>query len=359
MKDPDAEAFGFYDDPKRREPAPGPPRRRPERALTQHVPVRFPAPTIETVRELAEADGMTVSSWIRRAVDAAVRTRAGGASSHGDDVDDPLSAVQRLRQDVEELAATLEGAPSNKAVATARGGRRDKLGRAFKGSQLQVQIYVNRRTEELTARVLAGLPSLAKEEPAVRWISPLETERFAEYQDKRFLKAVGLGAQAAKLRSFWPARGPVWDALAVADLPSGRHGIVLAEAKSYPGELLSRGTAASKRSRSQIERAVSQAQQWIGLSPDPALWLSAHYQMANRIAHLLWLREVADVDAWLVHLLIVNDMTHVSTSEAEWNVALDSATQALGLKDVDLPHVGHVYLEARDRRELLVPSRAA
>jgi len=77
MSDPDTEAFEHYEDPRRREPAAGRPRRRPARALTEHVPVGFPAATIEVVRKLAEADGMTVSAWIRRAVEAATRSRTG------------------------------------------------------------------------------------------------------------------------------------------------------------------------------------------------------------------------------------------------------------------------------------------
>jgi len=78
VTDSDAAAFEHYEDPARREPAPGRPRRRPDRALTEHVPVRFPAATIEVVRKLAEADGMTVSAWIRRAVESAARGRTGG-----------------------------------------------------------------------------------------------------------------------------------------------------------------------------------------------------------------------------------------------------------------------------------------
>lgn len=147
MRDPDAEAFEFYNDPARREPAPGSPRRRPGRMLTQHVPVRFPATTIESVRRLAEVDGVSVSAWIRRAVENAVKQRAGGASSGGGNVDDSLEVVQRLRRDVDELAATLE--KRSPGQHTPDRARRDELGRAFKGSQLQVQIYVNRRAEEL------------------------------------------------------------------------------------------------------------------------------------------------------------------------------------------------------------------
>ncbi len=71
----DAEAFEHYDNPANREPAAGEARRRRARTLARHVPVRFAADTIEAVRPLAQMDGMTVSAWIRRAVDSATRQR--------------------------------------------------------------------------------------------------------------------------------------------------------------------------------------------------------------------------------------------------------------------------------------------
>jgi predicted DNA binding CopG/RHH family protein len=37
------------------------------------VPVRFSAEAIEQVKRLAEAEGMTTSTWIRRAVEEKVR----------------------------------------------------------------------------------------------------------------------------------------------------------------------------------------------------------------------------------------------------------------------------------------------
>jgi hypothetical protein len=70
----DAEASEHYD-PATREPAAGAPRRRPDRPLAQHVPVRFPRETIQRAKKLADADGVTVSSWIRSAVDEALRRR--------------------------------------------------------------------------------------------------------------------------------------------------------------------------------------------------------------------------------------------------------------------------------------------
>lgn len=73
MSDSDARAFLHYEDAANREPAPGAPRRRLQRGLTRHVPVGFPAETIEVVARLARTEGVTVSAWVREAVDVAIR----------------------------------------------------------------------------------------------------------------------------------------------------------------------------------------------------------------------------------------------------------------------------------------------
>ncbi len=108
----DAEAFEYYEDPTKREPAPGRPRRRPERPLTQHVPVRFPAETIEQVKRLAEADGMTVSAWIRRAIERTLRQHGAPRAEGAEPGDDARTVVERLQRDVAELAAALERSES-------------------------------------------------------------------------------------------------------------------------------------------------------------------------------------------------------------------------------------------------------
>jgi hypothetical protein len=106
----DAEAFEHYDDPANREPAPGPPRRRRERPLTQHVPVRFSAETIDEVRRVAEAEGMSVSAWIRRTVERTLRQRDSGELEIGHDT---RLAVEQLQRDVAELAAALRRSGSS------------------------------------------------------------------------------------------------------------------------------------------------------------------------------------------------------------------------------------------------------
>jgi len=99
----DAEAFEFYNDPANLVPA-GPAHRRKARPLTQHVPVRFPAATIEQVKQLAEADGMTVSAWIRNVVERSLRERGAAIAGNAE----TREVARRLQADVADLVASLE-----------------------------------------------------------------------------------------------------------------------------------------------------------------------------------------------------------------------------------------------------------
>ena len=101
--------------------------------------------------------------------------------------------------------------------------RCDAAGRAFAGSQRQIQYYVN----EQPAR-LDGAISQAFGRPfALRWASPLRAERYEEYRDTHFLQALGLQRYAAQLSDFWPSGGPRWDALARVE----GDGVMLLEAR--------------------------------------------------------------------------------------------------------------------------------
>lgn len=232
--------------------------------------------------------------------------------------------------------------------------RVDPEGRALKGSQLQVQIYVNRRAGELNEALREQLPSLPAD-AGFRWVSPIEESHFAEYQDVAFLRPLRLEAHAAALADFWPTRGPVWDALAVVGAETDRPGALLAEGKSYPDELFGRGCQATEPSWSRIAESIRRTQRWLGVQEDPERWMGQLYQTANRLAHLYWLREVVGVRAWLTHLLFVGD-PHGPTEREEWIVAMESANEELGLSGIAVPHTGHVLLDAREGAELTQPS---
>jgi hypothetical protein len=92
--------------------------------------------------------------------------------------------------------------------------RVDSEGRAFAGSQRQIQTYVNERSKELSVAVAMALGFEEEAHTNISWVSPLVSQKYAEYRDEDFLRAVGLAHLASDLRHFWPNRGPCWDALA-------------------------------------------------------------------------------------------------------------------------------------------------
>ncbi len=232
----------------------------------------------------------------------------------------------------------------------AKASRRcDAKGRAFKGSQLQLQVYVNRHRETLEAATRAALPALPQES-RIDWVSPIEEEAFREYRDAAFLAKVNQAGLARDLARFWPARGPVWDGLAIVHAGHAQ-GVLLVEGKGYPAELYGGGCkATSIQSRRVIERALEQTQRWLGLPIDASRWMGSLYQSANRLAHLHFLRRQG-VDAWLLHVCFLNDETHVPVDEDAWRLALEEAHKQLGV--VHTSYAGTAFLPACTRAVLL------
>lgn len=147
---------------------------------------------------------------------------------------------------------------------------------------------------------------------------------------------VDLGHHAAELKAFWPTGGPHWDALAVVRMPeSAKPGFILAEGKSYPGELYGSGCQAKPKSVSRvlIEKSLAATQQRLGVTgKTPQDWSGPLYQTAKRLAHLQWLRSLG-VRAWLVHLLFLADPIG-PTDPATWTKALADANVQLGLDGI-------------------------
>ena len=130
-----------------------------------------------------------------------------------------------------------------------------------------------------------------------------------------------------ELAEFWPKGGPVWDALAVLAPP--RVGIILVEAKAYPGEAEQRHCKAERLSRSRISGRLDELKTRLGADMN-ADWLGTRYQVANRLAYLWFLRSHG-VPTWYVQICFCDDSTHRPTSEAQWQEALPRLWQDLGL----------------------------
>jgi hypothetical protein len=92
--------------------------------------------------------------------------------------------------------------------------RVDGNGRAYAGSQRQIQTYVNELPEALSAAVIQSLGADFPANEKVRWVSPIAAEHYVEYLDTDFLHALGFPQHGEALRRFWPKGGPCWDALA-------------------------------------------------------------------------------------------------------------------------------------------------
>ena len=176
-------------------------------------------------------------------------------------------------------------------------------------------------------RAVANRPDILQptEIGAVRWVSPLSNDDFAEYRDGSFLSVLGLEHYASDLKSFWPRGGPQWDALGKTDT-----GVVLAEAKAHANELVSPPTEAKAVSRALIERSFGRVKRALGVEPERD-WTRNYYQLANRIAHLWFLRNLG-VDAHLILVDFLGDSAMNGPSDpGEWGAAYDRAHALLGL----------------------------
>ena len=68
-------------------------------AMKDAVPIRFHDATIEAVKEFADADGVTVSEWIRRLVNREIEARRGQPSGDDAEIADELERLaRRLRR---------------------------------------------------------------------------------------------------------------------------------------------------------------------------------------------------------------------------------------------------------------------
>jgi hypothetical protein len=221
-------------------------------------------------------------------------------------------------------------------------------GKAYAGSRLQVQIYVNRRVDELNAAIVAAEPELR--DARFEWVSPLEFKDFSEYRDNAALKVLGCDKLAPALAEFWPAGGPRWDALARVTTGRGP-GVVLVEAKSYPAEAFGPECRAGEASRPKIEKTLQAVKEALGV-PAECDWLGPLYQSANRLAYLRFLGGHG-VLAWLVNLYVIGDVAPRHTTRDEWAHELPLFRRAL-LGDAQrvVPGVVSIFLAARNAPEL-------
>jgi hypothetical protein len=208
------------------------------------------------------------------------------------------------------------------------------FGRASKGSQFHLQNLVNDCPDYLNCLLLSSSPYLyayAGTDP--KWVSPLASDNYTEYQDEKFLEVIGYQRLSSKLADFWPSGGPVWDALATIRGKTSGEGVILVEAKSHIPELGNHSYACKAKGKSleKIRNSLATVKQVLRVKSE-ADWTGEFYQYANRLAHLYFLNIAGQVPTWMVFIYFVGDIEQNGPSTAaEWAVALDGMKAKLGL----------------------------
>ncbi len=198
---------------------------------------------------------------------------------------------------------------------------------ALRGGQRWLQLVVNRCPGVLDETIAQAIGLKSGE--TIEWLSPLESDCFAEYRDCDFLERLCLDSLCQSLEDFWPKGGPVWDGLAKTS--QGRR--LLIEAKANLPEFNSSPTGASGASLQQIRRALDKTRRFLKVRSDED-WTRCFYQYANRLAHLYFLRECKKVDAALVFVYFVGDTTVTGrdpVTRGGWQAAIGLAHRHLGL----------------------------
>ena len=208
-----------------------------------------------------------------------------------------------------------------------------------RGSLKWIQRAIKDQWPSLNEPILRALPKSTR----IDWLSPLESDDFAEYRDEGFLKQLGREDLSGDLQVFWPARGPQWDALGRTD----KGDLLLVEAKAHVEEMCSSGTAAGVTSRERISATLDEVAVQLGAREGRAAWTEFFYQLANRLAHLAFLRSHG-APAYLVLVNFVGDaeMDGPTTPEA-WQAAYQVAFHVMGLqkRHVLSPFIVDLYPE--------------
>jgi len=212
---------------------------------------------------------------------------------------------------------------------------RYKQPKGRKGSQRWIQHLVNERREILDEALVAISHG------PIDWCSPLRDDDFSEYRDGRALEKVGVHLSRRPLESFWPPKGPQWDALGV----TAAREPILVEAKAHVSEMFCSAQSSSPTSCALIRKSLDATAKALRAKPGTD-WMLRFYQYANRLAHAYLLRTLNGIPAHLVFIYFVGDkeMNGPATA-AEWKAAISVLHEALGITGKIPRYVHDVFID--------------
>ena len=188
-----------------------------------------------------------------------------------------------------------------------------------RGSQRWTQWFISHSPEVIDEQLGLG---------PVDWLSPIQSDDYAEYRDQAFLDRLGIVLSARSLDSFWPRGGPQWDALGRSDNGTA----ILVESKAHLNELYSPASGASESSLRSIRAALEETRIALGVAAGFD-WSKQFYQYANRLAHAYLLQQLNMVPTKLVFLYFTGDTDmRGPNSRSEWEEAIRTVHTVLGLR---------------------------
>lgn len=199
------------------------------------------------------------------------------------------------------------------------------------GSRRWIQEFVNRRPGKLAAALEEA--SAGRIRTPIEWVSPLESDDYAEYGGEAALTRLGLTLPDRSFDSFWPEHGPQWHALG----RDATGAAVLVEAKASLPEMFSAPRAAGTTVKAQIGAAMEEVVERLG-AVGTLDWSATFYRYTSRLAHLHLLGELNGIPAWLVFVYFTGASdVRGPESEEEWRATLNQMHRALGLSPIQLP----------------------
>lgn len=181
-------------------------------------------------------------------------------------------------------------------------------GRGKKGSKFWVQTIINSDMKiELERQIGIG---------NINWISPLAKDNYIEYKLNQDYISELIGVPKS-FYDFWPSNQPQWDAIGITE-----DVIVLVEAKAHLQELNSNLSAKSEKSKILINESMRRIYGKYYSNGNFGKWIRGYYQLGNRLTFLRNMNDLVEVEGRKVKLIflnIINDPTHIPTSEVEWD----------------------------------------
>lgn len=217
------------------------------------------------------------------------------------------------------------------------------------GSLKDLQDAINKKKKFLDCEISKVIGKQMK----IDWKSPLRSDEYAEYRDEDFLNNLGLLNKIEyPLSNFWPDNGPQWDALGVSNDNDDKI-IILVEAEANIPEMVSSGTGAKNpQSIKKIRNSLDEVKKYLSVS-DSIDWTGTFYQYVNRIAHLYYLREKNQINAHLLFIYFINDITvHGPKTKDEWLGAIQTMECYLGLdkKHKLKKYIHDIFIDINDLR---------